>query len=175
MPRILCFLFTAGLLLGVVAGCSVDDDTGAGDDDTGAGDDDAAAGDDDDSPAQPGPAGSYSGDIEGAVRATISGVPWEALCSGQASVTVDAEGLAGGSFVCPAAELQLPVEGYFNSTPVPGESGAQLQVGEATVGLEWDEQDGVPAIALEVEGSMPGPPGSDLSATIEIGGVLVLE
>jgi hypothetical protein len=139
------------------------------------GDDDTAAGDDDTAPAEPGPAGSYSGDIEGAVRATISGVPWEALCSGQSSVTVDAEGVASGTFLCGAAELASPVEGYFGNTEVPGDSGAQLQVGEATVRLEWAQQGGVPALALELEGSQPGPTGSDLSATIEIAGVLVLE
>ena len=168
-PRLpFCFLLL--LFLGLFA-CDQEQPAGPVSDD----DDSAGTDDDDDLPADPGPSGFYSGEIAGAVRATISGEPWEAVCFGQASVAVDAVGQATGTFFCSAAELTLPVEGFFANTGVPGSSAAQLQVGEATVSLQWAEVNGVPAVRLGVDGSMPGPTGSDLSATIEIEGVLPLE
>lgn len=145
-----------------------DDDSGAVDDegqDVGGNNEDIVEG----------PPGDYGGSIAGAALASINGEPWDAPCSGTATTSLDDSGTAQGTFSCVAEELTLPIEGYFQGIALPGESPAQLQVGESTVFLEWGRQDGEPAIALTVEGTMPGPVGSDLSATIEITGVLGLQ
>ena len=126
-------------------------------------------------PSDPGPAGNYQGAIEGSSHTTISDVPWQALCAGNAQVTVDQESLVSGTFLCEADDPADTHEGYFSPTTIPGQSDAQLQVGTATVQLRWVSQDDQPAVKLEIDGSKPGPTGSDLSATIEINGSLVFQ
>ncbi len=161
--------------------------------------DDTATGKDDEVPAGAQSATRYLGAIEGAIHATISGAPWEALCSGKAWVSIDAEGVAKGDYTCNATALQLPVEGSFTNPAVPGSTpgqsmkmgdrsaaleeatqetsakAAQVLEGEATVVLKWDEQDGVPAVGVEVEGSVPGLTGSELPASIKFSGVMTVK